>query len=615
MPYETSKLEAFPTQPGVYLMTNQKGEMLYIGKANNLRVRVKQYFFPGRDLRPIIPFLVAEVFQIETIIVTSEKEALLLENTLIKQHQPKYNALLKDDKTYVALKVNNKHKWPTVRLVRYKGKPDPDGLYFGPYTSAYSARMTLELLGRLFPLRQCSDQELVRRTRPCILYDMKRCCAPCVNKCTKEEYDSYVNRTIRFLRGQDKEILAELYKEMTRHADALEFEKAAALHKTIRQIEETLEGQNVHKPLGLDSDALAIFRQGDEVILTQLFIRSGKLVGSRHFDFKKIAENDDELFATFLLQHYSKVEDLPHEILLPIEISSADALTEILSTNKRRTVNILTPQRGDKRTLVEMAFTNAEATFKKEKNVTAIREKTLFEMQDHFRLVRFPERIECFDNSHISGNEPVASMVAFTDGVPDRKRYRKYKLRTVKFADDYSAMYEVLSRRYKRGKEENDLPDLLIVDGGKGHLNIALKVLNELNIITMDVFALAKEEGRHDKGITEEQVFLPNLKDPILLRRNSPILFLLQQIRDEAHRTAISFHRQRRSKQTLQSAVSTIPGIGPVKTKTLLRHFGSLKKLKTASREELQQVKGITSANIEAILAYIKFCEANELPE
>lgn len=606
MSYDISKLDIFPTQPGVYLMKNQNGTVLYVGKAKNLKQRVKQYFFPGRDSRAIIPLLVANVAEVDTIIVSSEKEALLLESNLIKKYQPKYNALLKDDKSYVALKVNNKHMWPTVRLVRYKGRPEADGLYFGPYTSAYSAKNMLDMLTRLFPLRQCSDQEFVRRTRPCILYDMKRCVAPCVGKCTKQEYDGYVDRTIRFLRGQDKEILQELYKEMEQLSDALEFEKASIMLKTIRQIEGTLEGQNVDKPLGVDSDALAIFRQGEEVTLTQLFIRSGKLTGSRHYNFANIAEDDDELITTFLLQHYSKADQLPHEILIPVEISSAADIAEIISTGKRRKVIIAAPQRGDKRALVDMAFANAEATFKKEKDVEAIREQTLFDMQDKFRLVRYPERMECFDNSHLAGEEPVSSMVAFTDGVPDRKRYRKYKLRTIVSPDDYSAMYEVLYRRYKRAKEENDLPDLLIVDGGKGHLTIALKVLAELNIINMDVIAVAKEEGRHDKGSTLEQVFLPNVKDPIMLKRNSPILFMLQQIRDEAHRVAITFQKLRRGKKLINSSVSTIPGIGPTKTKLLLRHFGSLRKLKTATREDLEAVKGISKTNIIAILEFIK---------
>jgi excinuclease ABC subunit C len=603
--YDISKLDIFPVLPGVYLMKNQNGNVLYVGKAKNLRQRVKQYFFPGRDSRPIIPLLVAKVTDIETIIVSSEKEALLLENTLIKKYKPKYNALLKDDKTYIALKINNKHTWPTVRLVRYKGRPEPDGLYFGPYTSALAARNTFDMLHRIFPLRECSDQEFARRTRPCILYDMKRCIAPCVGKCTKEEYDYYVDRTIKFLKGQDKEILKELYERMHREAEALEFEKAATLLQTIREIEITIEEQKVNKPLGGDADVISIFRQGSDVIISQLLVREGKLLGSNHFNFAHIAEDDDELLSSFLLQHYSQKESLPHEILVPTPIPNADDIAEILSSGQRRQVYIYNPQRGEKRALVEMAFTNAEATFKKEKDVKAIREKTLLEMQEQLRLNRYPERIECFDNSHLSGDEPVSVMVAFFNGEKDKKRYRKYKLNTAYGQDDYSSMYEVLMRRYKRGKDEDDLPDLLIVDGGKGHLNVALKVMEELNIITVDVIAVAKEQGRHDKGITTEQVFLPNVKDPIILKRHSPILFLLQQIRDEAHRFVITFQRNRRGKKIISSAVKNIPGIGPIKSKVLLRHFGSLKNLLLASREDLEKVPGLSKTNIEAILIFI----------
>lgn len=603
MLFDTNKLENLSTLPGVYLMKNAHGVILYVGKAKNLRQRVKQYFGLGRDGRPMVPFLISKVTEIDTIVVTSEKEALLLENTLIKQHQPKYNALLKDDKSYIALKVNNKHKWPMVQLVRYKGKPQADGLYFGPYTSAHAARTTLDLINRIFPLRECSDQELARRTRPCILYDMKRCIAPCVDKCTKEEYNYYVDRTIKFLRGQDKEILLELYEEMSKLAEALEFEKADAIHKAIRLIETTLEGQLVDKPLGGDIDALGIFRQAEDVILMQLIIRNGKLIGSHHFNFSNIVEDDSELLISFLMQNYdSKNEFVPDEILLPMTLPEENSISEILSANRKSKVRVYSPQRGDKYGLIEMTQLNAQATFQKEKDLQTIREKTLLQMQERFRLTHYPRRIECFDNSNISGSEPVSAMIAFTNAEKDKQRYRKYKIKTVTSPDDYATMHEVLIRRYQRAKEENDLPDLLIVDGGKGHLNIALKVFSELNIITVDIIAVAKEQGRHDKGISIEQVFLPNVKDPILLRHNSPILFLLQQIRDEAHRFAITFHRQRRHKQALRTSILDIPGIGPAKSKILLRHFGSAKAIKQASRQDLENVKGLSKANIESIL-------------
>lgn len=348
-------------------MKGREGIVLYVGKAKNLRQRVKQYFVPGRDGRLMVPYLVAKVESIDTIIVFSEKEALLLENTLIKQHKPRYNALLKDDKTYIALKINNKHRWPTVSLVRYKGVPKPDGLYFGPYTSADSARQTLDLLQRIFPLRQCSDQELARRTRPCILYDMKRCIAPCVNRCTKEEYDAYVNRTIRFLRGQDREIVKELYKEMQDAAEALEFERAGDVQQTISFIERTLEGQMVDRPLGgVDADALAIFREGDEVILTQLIFRSGKLNGSRHYDFTAIAEEDNELLESFILQHYEKQSDLPREILLPVLPDAAEALSEILSKDRKK-ISLIAPQKGSVKDLLKWLLSMQKRALEKKR--------------------------------------------------------------------------------------------------------------------------------------------------------------------------------------------------------------------------------------------------------
>jgi len=604
MTFDRENLDTFPTQPGVYLMKGKQDEVLYVGKAKNLRQRVRQYFLPRGDGRFIIPYLIAKVEKIDTIVVFSEKEALLLENTLIKQHKPRYNALLKDDKSYIALKINNKHPWPMISLVRYKGTPKPDGLYFGPYTSADSARKTLDLLNRLFPLRQCSDQELARRTRPCILYDMKRCIAPCVNRCTKEEYDHHVERTIKFLRGQDREILKELYEEMHLASENLEYEKAGSYLKTIQYIERTLEGQAVDKPSGVDSDTLAIFREGEEVILTQLLFRGGKLTGSRYYDFGSIAEEDVELIETFLIQHYEKQSELPKEILLPVLPDDADAITDIISAGKRR-VQLLAPQRGEKRLLVDMAYTNAEATFKKEKDAKTIREKTLLEMQERLHLSRYPRVIECFDNSNIAGTLVVSSLVAFYEGAKDTSRYRKYKIRSISGADDYGALREALERRYRKAKEENNLPDLLVIDGGKGHLNVALKVLQELNIISVDVIGVAKEESRHDKGMTVEQIFLPNLKDPILLKRTSPVLFLLQQIRDEAHRTAITFHRKLRTKKNVSSALDEIRGIGPAKRKTLLNHFGSLKKLLEASEEEIKAVPKISKSNVKAILEFI----------
>lgn len=592
-------LDKYSNEPGVYLMKNKAGVVIYVGKAKNLQKRIKQYFAAGRDERPMVPFLTAEIVTIDVIVVPSEKEALLLENTLIKKHQPKFNALLKDDKTFISLMINHKHPWPMIKLIRTKGRPKKDGLYFGPYTSAFAARQTFELMTKLFPLRQCSDEELKRRTRPCLLYGIKRCIAPCVGMCTKTEYHAFVDKAIDFLKGHDKKIVQELKAEMGKASDAMEYEKAAALLTTIRQIEHVIQGGGiVARITGKDTDALALHRQGSEVMLAQLFFREGKLVGSEHYAFSEVAEGNEELYASFILQYYKDRQDRPQEIVLPIEISPF--LEEIVG------ISILHPQKGDKKAIVAIAEKNAKALFQQEKDENDLTEKMLLDLQETLGLNRFPERIECFDTSNISGTNLVASMIAFSHGKYDKKRTRLYKIRDIPVGDDYAALHQVISRRLIRAKEENDLPDLIIVDGGKGQLGRAMEVIKELDIATVDVISLAKQKGKHDKGLTQEQVFLPGRSDPILLPLHSPLLFLLQRIRDEAHRTAIGFHRKQRSKRTITSMIDEIPGIGPVKKKRLLTHFGSLQRILEASESALLEVKGINSKDVAQIKKFSK---------
>ncbi|MBJ7449290.1 MAG: excinuclease ABC subunit UvrC [Parachlamydiales bacterium] len=606
MPFDVKKLDLFPTKPGVYLMRDKKGDVIYIGKAKVLKQRIKQYFVPGRDSRPVIPYLVAKIESIETIVVTSEKEALFLESNLIKKHQPNYNALLKDDKTYISLKINTKHNWPMVQLVRIKGKPPTDGLYFGPYINAYAARKTLELIKKLFPLRSCSDRELSIRKRPCILHQMKRCVAPCVNLCTKEGYDRLVKNTVQFLRGNDKGVLKTLYAQMESASENLAFEEAAGILRTIKQIELTLEEQRVEKATRADTDAIGIYRHGDDAYLTLLFIRNGKLIGSRQFTFTKTVEEDDELLASFLLQFYGVGRELPQEILVPVSIESVKQIEDVLNENATRKLHILNPQKGDKRHLSDLANTNAKTSYEKEKDDKTSREKVLLEMQEKLRLTNFPKKIECFDNSHLSGTIPVASMVVFEDGIKNGKSYRTYHLRSADPSDDYGAMNEVLTRRYGKAKQSNNLPDCIIVDGGKGQLSTAVKVLESLDISTVDIIALAKDQGRHDRGATQERIFLRNTKDPVILRSNSSLLFLLQQIRDEAHRFAITFQRKQRKKKTIVTTLADIPGIGPVKQKLLLSYFGSAKRLKKAPQEELERVQGLSYRDVDQLLEWQK---------
>lgn len=600
MAYDPKLINRFPTDPGVYLMKNTKGEVIYVGKAKHLKKRAKQYF-AGTDDRAMIPYLLAEIDHIETIVVENEKEALLVENTLIKKHKPKYNATLKDDKTFISLMINDHHKWPRLQLIRYKGKPKLKGIYFGPYTSAFAARQTYELLTKLFPLRQCSDQELKKRTRPCLLYGIKRCIAPCADLCTKEEYDDFVAGTIDFLKGKDNLVLDKLYKEMEEASEKLEFEKAGAYLHTIRQIEHVTKTRQIVQKAGTqDSDSIGLFRQGDEVILMQLFVREGKLVGSEHYSFTHALESDEDLISSFILQYYPNKSDLPKLLLLPLKLKNPKEIHDILG----KKIEIANPERGSKKGLVRLAQKNAKTTFIQERDEQTLRERMLLDLSDTLELTRYPKQIECFDTSSISGTDLVASMVAFTDGQYDKKRTRYYKIKGIDKSDDCGALHQTLSRRLSRAKDEDDLPDLVLIDGGKGQLNTGIQVLKELDIANVDIASVTKEDAKHTKGITAERVFIPGKKEPISLGRRSPLLFLLQQIRDAAHERAIGFHRKRRSKRIISSALESIEGIGPIKKKRLLKHFGSFKRIQAATDEELLDVQGITKKDIQALRSF-----------
>jgi excinuclease ABC subunit C len=599
MPFDPRSLTLYPDQPGVYLMKDNEGRILYVGKAKNLRARLKQYFAESGDQREMVPYLTAQVEGIDTIIALTEKDALILENNLIKLHKPKYNVLLKDDKTFVSL-ILTRHKWPMIRIVRYKGKPKNDGLYFGPYTNALAARQTFDLISRLFPLRQCSDSELAARERPCLLYDIKRCIAPCAEKCTEEEYGQHVDSAVRLLKGQDKEVISELKKRMVAASDALEFEKADLYLQMLRQIEHVTEVQHVDNPAAKNCDVLGLYREADAVMIALLFFRDGKLIGSEHFSFHLIASNDAEIIESFLLQHYKNLPKLPAEIFIPLELSQRTNIEEILS------LSIHTPQKGKKKDLVEMAFRNAKALFVREQDSRSLKEKMLLDLQETLQLNRFPRRIECFDTSNIAGTDPVASMVSFVNAEKDKSRTRLFKVKGIESADDYTAMRQVLYRHFLKEKEKGDFCDLLVVDGGKGQLNIALEIFRDLGIASIDVIALTKEEARHDKGLSQEKIYVPHRKDPFLIDVRSPLLFLLQKIRDEAHRQAVEFHRKRRSKRTISSELDEISGIGPVKKKRLLKSFGSVRALKAASEDEIRAIQGINKQDVETLLKWQK---------
>jgi excinuclease ABC subunit C len=615
MPFDPALITHFPTGPGVYLMKDGAGKVLYVGKAKNLRARVKQYFTPGRDEREMVPYLTAQVEAIDTLVVTSEKEALILENNLVKQHRPKYNVLLKDDKTFFSLMINQGHEWPMLRIVRFKGKPPAGNLYFGPYAHGFAARQTLKLLHHLFPMRQCSDRELKARTRPCILYDIKQCIAPCVQKCTHAEYDKLVRQVIDFLRGHDAGILKELKTELEEAVKNLAFEKATRLHQTIQYIEKTLEKQQVEKAGMKDLDAIALYRKADQVCISQLIFRDGKLMNSLDRFFAHNAQSDDACLSSFIVQTYTDQESIPHTIVVSLPLPDGDILSHIISGEKKRHAEIIAPKRGDKKALIEMAQANAKARFLRETEAINQKELLLLGLEEALYLTNYPETIECFDHSNSAGTQPVSAMVVYVKGDKETKRYRKYTLRHTDPSDDYGALKEVLQRRYKHAKNEDNLPDLIVLDGGRGHLNVALEVLAALDVSTVDVIALAKEEGRHDRGLTCEQIFLSEHPQPHKLPLNSPILYFLQRIRDEAHRFAITFQREQRKKKSLSSTLDTLPGIGPIKKKRLLRHFGSLKRILAASCEEWSQVAGITQKNLATLSALKKARETTPRDE
>ena len=600
MSFDPNSIQNFPLKPGVYLFKDALGIPLYIGKAKVLRKRVQQYFAPGQDQREMLPHLIAKVDHIDTIIVASEKEALILENNLIKHHQPRYNVLLKDDKGYVGLVIDNSSSWPKLSIGRKRDIANKQTRFFGPYTSARSARELLHFLEKLYPLRKCSDRELETRQRPCILYQMSRCIAPCADLCSKREYRDLVTQLESFLSGKDPSVLKQLYQEMHQASGDLDFEKAGSILETIRHLEQAIEVQNVDNTKIKSCDIVDIYREADEVGIALLSFRHGQLLEKESFRFSEVLETDSEVLTSFLLQHYSKREKSPRELVVGCQLEEQATLEEILSCK------IAIPQRGQKKALLAMAHSNAKAALKSVPNKYQQIERALLDLQEKLLLENFPEKIDCIDTSNTAGSQHVAVAVTYTGGEKDRSGYRKYGIKSFAGGDDYAAMREVLQRRYERAKKEGTLPDLLIVDGGKGQLSVAVEVLTGLDISTIDIIGLAKEQGRHDKGLSMERAFLVGEKNPITFELNSPSLFLLQRIRDEAHRYAIGFHRQRRSKAFIASELDFLPGIGPVKRKRLLQTFGSVAKLKQTPLEEIAKVKGINQKDTLTISQWQK---------
>jgi len=584
------KVTTIPTEPGVYLMKDSKGKIFYVGKAKNLRKRLKSYL-SGSDTRHFVALLDKLLADIEVVITNSEKEALIIENELIKQHRPKHNIRLVDDKRYLCLRLDTKHRYPRIEIRRKFGRDKAQ--YFGPYSSATAIRKTLNVINRYFQLRTCSDHVLNNRSRPCLQYQIKRCPAPCVYDLTTGQYESNVQAVVDFLEGRRGPLLKRLEALMLEHADTMRFEDAAIIRDQIKAIRQSLEAQNVSSSDFVNRDVIGFYREGSAAEFHLMITRGGNLCDARRFSIENSEQPTAELVSDFASRYYQQSKDYPDEILFAQPIDLGDALEQLLSERAGHKVIIQRPQKGKKKKLTDLADRNAQQAYLDKVRTDKTARAAIEKLQKALHLKLLPERIECFDISHFQGSQIVASAVCLIHGQPAKEHYRRYKIKSTQDQDDFQSMYEVISRRVRRGIEENDLPDLLVIDGGKGQLSAARAALNDHGIDSVDLISLAKARtDRLNKGgpRTFERIFLDGRKNPIILGQNSAELFILIRARDEAHRFAITFQRQSQRKASKRSVLDDVPGIGPARRKALLKHFGSLKRIRAASRDELAAV-------------------------
>lgn len=588
------RLKALPTKPGVYIFKDRYQNILYVGKAVSLRNRVRSYFRP-RGLTPKVAKMVPQIADFEYTVTASELEALILECNLIKEYRPKYNVQMKDDKHYPYLRISFDEEWPRVYITRRFAR---DGArYFGPYTDSRSVRRTLEVLKKLFPYRSCQKEISGAETRPCLNYHIKRCLGPCVGAVNREEYLAVLKQVALFLEGKQEEVLKELRRKMEEAAEVWEFERAAALRDQIQAIEKVAERQKIISTAMKDEDVIAFARSNGEACVQVFFIRRGKLIGREHFILENAQDEDPrEIMTSFVMQFYDNAPYVPERLLLQNEIDEASIIQSWLRGKRGDKVVIQVPRKGEKRQLVDMVAENAAEVLEQMRiRWLADAGKTglaLQELAEHLTLSGPPHRIECYDISNIQGTSAVGSMVVFEGGQPKNGDYRRFKIKGGEQPNDYAMLQEVLRRRFKRGsrsREKDDswaiMPDLLIVDGGKGQLGAALEVMRELDVEGVPVAALAKER---------EEIFLPEVSEPVLLPRTSQSLYLVQRIRDEAHRFALTYHQSVRHKRAFTSALDEVPGIGPKRKAALLKHFGTVKQIREAPLEEIAAVPGMT---------------------
>ena len=614
----SKQLRATPTQPGVYLLKDSRGQVLYVGKAASLRHRLQSYFGSPSGQDPKIHNLVAIVRDFEFIVTESEAEALILENTLIKKQKPKYNARLKDDKTYPYLKIGVNEDFPQVYITR---RVSSDGArYFGPYASAGSVRKTMSLLKKLFPYRSCTREITGSDSRPCLEYHINRCVAPCIGAADKEEYRRVIDQVVMFMEGRTEAVVRDLRDKMEAAAETLEFERASRLRDQLRAIERVTEGQKVVSLTEEDQDVIAMARGRDEAWVEVFFVRRGKLIGREHFIMDGVQDDEPgHVMANFVKQYYDSAPQVPPRLLLQHPLEDSDLIRQWLERKRGRKVELRVPERGEKRKLVEMVAENAVQGFEQLKvkwlSDTDALESAMEELQERLNLPRPPRRMECYDISNIQGTTPVGSMVVFEDGQARSSHYRRFKIKTVEGIDDYAMMQEMLRRRFQRlgrakatddesaaedGREQGRswgiIPDLVLIDGGKGHLNAVVEVFLELGIDNVPLASLAKEQ---------EEIFVRDTPESIMLPRSSPALYLVQRLRDEAHRFAVTYHQKSRTRKGMQSAMDLVPGIGPKRRRMLLRRFGSVKGVKEASTEDLAAVPGMTRTLAQKVKEYL----------
>jgi excinuclease ABC subunit C len=646
----SQKLADLPAEPGCYLMRDRAGTVVYVGKASSLRSRVRSYFDAGRgDGRAFVALLEDLLGDVDVIVTRSEKEAVLLENELIKKHHPRFNVRLRDDKDFIVLRLDERHPYPRLEVRRARQPRDDGARYFGPYSSASSIRETLRVVNRWFQLRTCTDHVFDHRKRPCILYQIHRCPAPCVYEVQPDEYRLAVEDAVEFLEGRESELVDRLRRRMEDAATALRFEDAARVRDQLVAVERSLEKQRVLMADDADRDVFGLYREGPDLVIAVLSMRRGKLHDARTYPFRGQEFPDEETLSSFLSLYYEQ-NPPPEEVLLPLELEGAWALAEVLSDRRGRKVRLLTPQRGAKADLLEVAARNAAQGFRSWHERDERREEALAALTRALHLAREPRWIECYDISTFQGALAVGSGVSMKDGELDRSNYRRYKVKGVAGQDDFAMLHEVVTRRLRRALSEGSFPDLLVIDGGKGQLNAALAAAHDLGVPTkpavgnegapfVEMAGLAKSRlvdygttrivsGRRrrrpepaaaalvdaadaahrgfvpEMDRTPERVFLPGRKDPVVLRQNSAELFLLTRLRDEAHRFAIGFHRKLRRSRNFQSVLEEIPGIGAGRRRALLRALGSLKRVKEASLEEIAAVEGFGPAAAHAVWSF-----------